>query len=189
MSSSYQRQLWLMLAPMLVGLVLLIVVPALLTLPVAFTNFDAISAPEWRGLGNFSEMLRDERFWGGMRASMLFVILSVPLRLLGALLLGLLLYRGGRGTPTFRAAVYLPTVVPDVAWALLWLYIFNPLFGPLNWLLRAFGVFGSGGDQPAGWLLDPTSAQLAIVVMLFWTLGEGFVFGQAFGKPAQNPAA
>ena len=161
-----------MLSPVLIGLTLLIIVPALMTIPVAFTRYDALTSPEWLALGNFREMFRDEMFYNGLRASFVYVLLAVPVRLLGALLLALLLNRPGRGMTLFRGAVYLPTVVPDIAYVLLWLYIFNPLFSPLNVFLPLFG--GQDG-APAGWLLDGTSAQVAIVIVLFWTLGEGFV--------------
>ena len=161
-----------MLSPVLIGLTLLIIIPALMTVPLAFTNYDALTSPDWVGLGNIREMLSDERFFNGLRASFVYVILAVPLRLLGALTFALLMHRPGRGMTFFRGAVYAPTVVPDIAYVLLWLYIFNPLFGPLNFLLP---LFGGGDAAPAGWLLGGTSAQIAIVIALFWTLGEGFV--------------
>jgi multiple sugar transport system permease protein len=93
----------------------------------------------------------------------------VPLRLIGALGIALLLQRRTRGAGPMRAAVVLPTVVPDVAWALAWLWILNPLYGPLNIALRAIGIEG-----PA-WMLDETGARFAIILMLSWQLGEGFV--------------
>jgi len=175
----YRFQLVLMLVPYLAGLALLYVVPALLAAGVAFTDFDALSPPRWIGLDNFRRMLQDDEFWNGLRASVVFVVLAVPLRVAGALGLALLLYRSCRGVTFARAAVYLPTVVPDVAYALLWLHIFNPLYGPLNGLMVLFtGSFDGtvpGSARPTGWLLDPTAAQIAVVVMLAWTIGEGFV--------------
>lgn len=168
-----------MLAPYLTGLVLLYVLPGLLAAAVAFTDFDALSPPRWIGLDNFRRMLQDDDFWNGLRASLVFVVLAVPLRVAGALGLALLLYRNYPGVTLARTAVYLPTIVPDVAYALLWLYIFNPLYGPLNGLLFLFtGTFDGtqlGRTGPSGWLLDPVAAQVAVVIMLAWTIGEGFV--------------
>ncbi len=65
--------------------------------------------------------------------------------------------------------VYLPTVIPDLAWALVWLWILNPIYGPLNQVLGWFGI-----DGPA-WMVDPASARLGIVLMMIWQLGEGFI--------------
>ncbi len=66
--------------------------------------------------------------------------LAVPLRVLGALVLALLLRERRRGVAIYRAAVYLPTVIPSVAYALIWTWIFNPIYGPLNQLLVAVGL-------------------------------------------------
>ena len=97
----------------------------------------------------------------------------MPLRLLGALGLALLLHRGFRGAGAHRTAVYLPTVVPDVAFALLWLFLVNPLYGPMNALLGAVGL-----PEPA-WLTTATGAMAAVVLMSCFTIGEGFVVALA----------
>jgi multiple sugar transport system permease protein len=178
---SRRVELGLMLAPYLAGLGLLTFLPLALTAAIAPTDYDALTPPRWTGGENFLRMLGDADFWNGLRASLVLVALLVPLRALGAFGLALLLRRPGRGIGSARAAVYVPTMVPDVAYALVWLYIFNPLFGPLNGLLGiAVGVEAAITGQPraegsVGWLLMQTPAQIAVVVMLFWTLGEGFV--------------
>jgi multiple sugar transport system permease protein len=93
----------------------------------------------------------------------------VPLRILGALGLALLLHRPRRGVSGYRAAVYVPTVIPDVAYALIWLWIFNPLFGPVNIALGALGL------PLPGWLADAGTAKFPFVVMSVFQIGEGFV--------------
>jgi multiple sugar transport system permease protein len=158
-----------MLAPYLVGLGGLVFVPAAVTLWLAFTEYDLLRAPDWIGLGNFRELWRDDVFWTALRNSLSFVAWAVPIRLAGALALGLLLYRGFRAVGTARTAVYLPTAVPDIAWALVWLWIFNPLYGPLNLTLDRLGA-----PSPA-WLSDPGSARWAVIIMTAFTLGEAFV--------------
>ncbi|MDQ3929905.1 MAG: sugar ABC transporter permease [Chloroflexota bacterium] len=166
---SYKRQLFILLLPYLLGLFGLVVLPALLSIPFAFTDYDALSPPEWIGLGNFREMSGDWLFWNGLSASLFFIAIAVPLRVLGAVLLAFLLQKSTRVNKFIRGIVYLPTIVPDVAYALLWLYIFNPLYGPLNWVLGALGIF------PGAWLLFPLPAKFAIVIMMLFPIGEGFV--------------
>jgi multiple sugar transport system permease protein len=165
----YKRQLWLMLLPYLLGVLGLVILPALLSVPFAFTDYDALTPPTFIGLENFAEMFADRHFWNGLSVSLFFIVLAVPLRVLGALLLAFLLHQKGSMNRVGRIAAYLPTVVPDVAFALLWLFIFNPLYGPLNWLLQVFGIW------PGAWLLWPDQARLAIVIMMLWPIGEGFV--------------
>lgn len=165
----YQRDLWVMLSPYLVGTLLLVALPASVTLYLAFHQYDALSKPLWFGTTNFNSMFRDDVFVISIRNSATFALLSVPFRLLGALLLALLLSQRRRGVGFYRVAVYLPTIIPDVAYALVWLWIFNPVYGPLNKALAIFGI-----DGPA-WLVNRESALLAIVIMSLFQIGEGFI--------------
>ena len=165
----YKRQLLILLIPYLLGLLVLVVLPALLSIPIAFTEYNALSPAEWIGLQNFQEMFSDDLFWNAVRISAFFIIVAVPLRVMGAVLLASLLYKRSRANSAARSIVYLPTIIPDVAYALLWLYIFNPLYGPLGWVLQIFGIYGGA------WLLFPNIAPYALVLMLLWPIGEGFV--------------
>lgn len=167
--ATYRLELGLMLAPFLVGTLLLIVVPALLTVLLAFTEYDAFSPPQWSGLQNFVTIFQRELFWIAVRNSLVYIALAAPLQLLGALILALLLYHQRYGVRQYRIAAFLPSVIPEVAYALIWLWLFNPLYGPLNQLLGWLGLPG-----PA-WLVDPDTALLALVVMSCFRLGEGML--------------
>jgi multiple sugar transport system permease protein len=168
-----QRGLLLMLSPYLFGAVVLVVGPALVTFALALYEYDLIRSPDFVGLANFRELWDDEIFRTALRNSLLFALFAVPLRLLGALGLALLLHNRYRGVAAYRTGASLPTIVPDVAYALLWLWILNPLYGPLNLALGALG-----GPTPE-WLTDPRDAQAAIVLMSLFQIGEGFVVALA----------
>jgi multiple sugar transport system permease protein len=168
-----RRGLALLLAPYLLGLALLVLVPALVTFGLALFEYDLITSPEWAGTANFRELWGDDIFRRSVRNSLMFIAAAVPLRLLGALLLALLLHPQFRGTSAYRTSAYLPTVVPDVAFALLWLWIINPLYGPLNLILGAVG-----GPTPQ-WLTDPHDARWAVVLMSLFQIGEGFIVALA----------
>jgi multiple sugar transport system permease protein len=168
-----RRELLLMLAPYLVGIGVLVVVPGAITFGLAFFEYDLIRSPRWIGIDNFRELWNDTVFGLAVRNSLYFILIAVPLRLLGALALALLLHRRFRAVGGYRAAAYLPTVVPDAAYALLWLWILNPLYGPLNLALRSLGA-------PAPeWLTDPRAAQAAIILMSLFQIGEGFLVALA----------
>jgi multiple sugar transport system permease protein len=177
----YSQQLLLMLAPYLVGVALLVALPALLALGMAFASYDALSPPAWNGFENFEETLANPLFWTAARNSLLYLALAAPLRLLAALALALLLGAWRPGFGIYRAAVYLPTVVPDVAYALVWLWVLNPFYGPLNLALGALGL-----PAPA-WLADPRTALLGIVLMSLFQIGEGLVvlLAALSGVPAE----
>lgn len=167
--AGYHRSLYLMLAPYLLGTVALVIIPIGYTLSLAFTAYDALSPPVWVGLANFESLAGDPLFATAVRNSLLFVALTIPLRLLLTLGLALLLNQRRRGVSIYRAAVYLPTIIPSVAYALTWLWILNPYYGPLNLLLGSLGV------PPIAWLADPATALPAIAFTAIFQIGEGFV--------------
>jgi multiple sugar transport system permease protein len=167
------RHLALMLAPYVLGVAVLIALPAVVTFALSLFEYDLIRSPRFLGLENFRELVDDEVFRISLRNSLMFMAFAVPMRLAGALALALLLHRRFRGVGAYRTAAYLPSVVPDVAYALLWLWIFNPLYGPLNLALQELG-----GPRPR-WLTDPQHAQWAIIVMSLFLIGEGFLVALA----------
>jgi ABC-type sugar transport system permease subunit len=163
------KRSFLLALPYLIGALLLVALPLLLALALSFFSYDGLSAPTWAGLNNFREALQEPLFPIAIVNSLTYVYLAVPLRLLAALGLALLFNRRRSGIGFYRAAVYLPTIIPEVAYALLWLWIFNPLYGPLNQLLRMLGL-----PAPA-WLVNPHTALPALVIMSLFTIGEAFV--------------
>ncbi|MBK9092206.1 MAG: sugar ABC transporter permease [Anaerolineae bacterium] len=167
--SAYETQARLFLIPFFLGSLILIVLPALITLGVAFTKYNAIQPPTWVGLNNFRALLASPLARLSLRISLQFIFLAVPLRLLGALLLALLLQQSGRLFGGLRAAVFLPTILPEGAYALIWLWILNPLYGPLNAVLHAVGL------PTPDWLLNPTTARMSLALMSLFTIGEGMV--------------
>lgn len=167
----FKTQLYIMLAPFLVGLVVLVAIPAVGSLFVAFYDYSPLRPTvfPWVGLKQFGDLFADPLFWTALGNSLTYTLVSVPLRMLGALGLALFLERRRRGIGGYRSAAYLPTIIPDVAYGLTWLWIFNPLFGPVSQLLKTFG----GGNQ--AWLLDPTGARSIVILMGVWQIGEGIV--------------
>jgi multiple sugar transport system permease protein len=158
-----------LLAPFLIGACVLILLPGLVMAGLAFTRYDALSSPVWAGVENFVAIFRREIFWIAMRNSLLFAALAAPLQVLGAFMLALLLYPSRPGVRHYRISAYLPSVIPDVAFALIWLWLLNPLYGPVNHFLGWVGL-----PQPA-WLADPDTALLSLVIMSCFRIGEGMI--------------
>lgn len=167
--TSFEGQTRWFILPFLLGSLLLIVLPALVTVGVSFTRYNAIQPPVWAGLDNFRTLFHSPLARLSLRSSLQFIFLAVPLRLLGALIMALLLEPAGRLFGWLRAAVYLPTVIPEGAFALIFLWILNPLYGPLN------AVLGGMGLPAPDWLLTPATARLSFVLMSLFTIGEGMV--------------
>ncbi len=165
---------WPLAAPYLLGSLLLVLVPLGLAAALAFTDYFGFRPPRFTGADNLVRLAGDRAFWDAVGISALVAVVVVPLRLALAVGAALLLSRRrGARTAVGRAAAYLPSVIPDAAWALLWLWILNPLYGPLPALLGALGV------PDPGFLTTPWGARLGLVMVMAFQVGEAFVVALA----------
>ena len=137
--------------------------------------------PEWIGLGNFERLLDQPAFWRSLGNTAVFVAIAVPLRMVAAIALALLLHRRTLGSEAARGIAYLPSVVPDVAYALLWLWLLNPLYGPIA------AAASSLGFTAPGWLTEPWAARVGIAVMGAFQVGEAFVVALAARRTVPEP--
>lgn len=153
---------YLCILPWLVGFVCFTAGPMLASLAMSFTNWQIISAPEWIGWGNFERLSKDPLFYQALYNTAYISFLSVPLQLVVSLLIALGLNQKLRGVNLFRTIFFLPSQMPLVASALLWLWIFNPDFGLANVMLGALGL------APLKWLFDPSLAKPSIVIITLW---------------------
>lgn len=162
------RALRWMLLPYAAGIAVLFVLPALMSFALAFFRYDALNPPRFAGALNFTLVRTDSLFSLSVANSLALVVLPVPLRVLGAFAAARLA-QSGRLRHLLRAAVFLPWAVPASAFALAWLWILNPLYGPLN---RVLSTLSLGAP---GWLSDAQWARPGIVLALLWLVGEGFL--------------
>jgi multiple sugar transport system permease protein len=167
--ATQQRQLAVLLSPYLIGALLLVLLPAGLAFGVSLFRYNALSAPFYRGLQNFRDLRLEPLLPVALSNSIFYIVTAVPLRILAALGLALLYLKPRRLTRLYRAIACLPSVIPDAAYALVWLWIFNPLYGPLNLALTALGL------SAPGWLTELTTAKPAFVLMALFQVAEGFV--------------
>jgi multiple sugar transport system permease protein len=157
---------YLCVAPWIVGFLAFTVGPMLYSLYISFTQWNMLTPPEWAGLSNYVRMLtNDPDFYQALKVTVVYSITSVPLRLAVALFLAILLNEATKGVSFFRTAFYLPAVVASVAAAVLWRWILNPRFGPVNGFL---GLLGLEGPK---WFNDPQWAMWGLVIMSAWSVG------------------
>jgi multiple sugar transport system permease protein len=104
----------------------------------------------------------DFTFWHSLRVTLVLVGLYVPVSIAGSLFLAILANREGRGMRTFRAAFFLPSMIPMVAAVMLWLWIFSPRFGLLNYYLRSLGL------PTSEWIASPGTVTLSVIIFLLW---------------------
>jgi multiple sugar transport system permease protein len=160
---------WLFISPAVLGFLIWTAGPMVASLALSLSKWDLIRPPRFVGLANFGRMLADDLFWQSLRVTLYYTVFHVPLALIVALGIALLLNAEARGRSIFRTLYYLPTIVPAVATAVMWVWIFNSEFGLLNTALRAIGL------PKILWLQDPRWAMPAIITMSLWSTGATMV--------------
>jgi multiple sugar transport system permease protein len=153
---------YICILPWLVGFICFTAGPMLGSLAMSFTSWEMITPPVWIGLGNYQHLLADPLFYQALSNTAYISFLAVPLQLFLALLVALGLNQRLRGVNIYRTVFFLPSQMPLVASALLWLWIFNPDFGLANAVLQLAGL------PPLGWLFDLNLAKPSIVLITLW---------------------
>jgi len=159
---------YLFISPWLLAFFLFTFVPMIISLGLAFTNYDTLSQTgEFIGLGNFERMFfEDRRYWNSVKATVTYVSFSVPLRLAVALLVAMLLNSDRRGVYFYRAAYYIPSMIGgSVAVAVLWKQLFGA-DGLVNAVLAIFGI------EAIRWLGHPDYAIWTLIILAAWQFGS-----------------
>jgi len=157
---------YVFVGPWIIGFLVFTLGPVVASFGLSFMDYELISAPTWRGLRNYGELLtRDRLFRLSLYNTLYYTLFSVPLGITVAFLLALLLNVQLPGMNLYRTVFYLPAVTAGVAVSLLWMWLFNSRFGLINFLLRWIGLPGPG------WLVDPTWAKPAFILMSVWGVG------------------
>jgi raffinose/stachyose/melibiose transport system permease protein len=139
--------------------------PILDTLRFSFYEWDGISTPRFTGLGNYLRLLEDQVFHIALRNNLLFIAFYTLFPIAFALFLtALMTRRRFRGLSFFRAGLFIPYVMSMVVVGVVWRWIYNPAFGPLNQLLQALGL----GFLARPWLGDFELALPAVGVVGTW---------------------
>lgn len=160
---------YLFIMPFILGFLFWLFIPALTAIWLTFTDWNMIRAPRYVGLDNILQLGKDKLFWQALKVTTVYTLISVPVGLVVSFLLALLLNTKVRGIAFFRTVYYLPSIVPAVASAVLWAWIFNTDFGLANVVLNAVGL------PKIQWLQDPDWSLPALIVMSLWGLGAGMV--------------
>jgi multiple sugar transport system permease protein len=158
---------YLFIAPWVVGFLCLTLGPMLTSLYLSFHKFN-LATMDFVGTENYRRLFfEDPLFWKSLWVTIRYAIFSVPLGIMASLGIALLLNTQIKGIPIFRTFFYLPSLVPAVASAVLWGWIFNAENGILNLVLRTFGF---GVPQ---WLQDEKWTLPAFILMSLWGAGGG----------------
>ncbi|HXG35990.1 MAG TPA: sugar ABC transporter permease [Dehalococcoidia bacterium] len=161
------RDGYIMILPWIIGFLLFTAGPMIFSLIMSFTEWGGLSAPRWIGLDNYRTLFSEKLIGIALYNTAFYTLLSVPLHVLGALLISLAMNMKLRGIRWYRTVYYLPAITPAVASTLLWILIFQPQFGVANWLLNLLHL------PRQSWLLDPNLSKPTLIIMSLWSVGGG----------------
>ena len=125
----------------------------------------------WVGLDNYRELIHDSLFWKALQHNVIWVIVGTIAPMVIGMLLAMLLWTRPKGFILFRTVYFMPQVLSSVVIALIWSWVYNPIFGILNKSLDSIGL----ESWSRGWLGDTTYALYAVLGAAIWA-EIGFVF-------------
>ena len=186
------------LLPNLLGFLVFTSLPVLASLALSFFQWDLFSAPQFVGMQNYSRLLgfqagrpNDPDFWY-YAFNTGFLLLIIPVNILGSLFLAVVLNQKLRGIVVFRTIYFMPSIVAGVATYLLWRWLYNPDYGLFNtliahclpgWLNAAITkvcavlgqvLMGHPLEWPPNWLASVGWAKPALMFMGFWSVVGGY---------------
>ena len=154
---------YLFVAPLFILLAAIVVLPLGEALWTSLLRIRGLSS-SFVGLGNYRRAFDDPDFWNALRVSLGFTVLSVGLHLFLGFGLAMLLQGAGRLRGVLRLAFLVPWMIAPAIGATLWLWLLDPQFGVVNYLLLAVGIIRT----PQAWLGEPGLAFFSVVAADVW---------------------
>lgn len=150
------------LLPSLLGLLLVRVFPMIAALGIGFTDWQLISPPRWVGLANYIDLFSRPEFWQALLHTLTYIAGYVPTVMTLGFVAALAMNVPRRGLSVHRVAFFAPVVSSWVAVSIIWKWLLNPVYGPVNQFIGWLGLC-----QP-GWMLDPSWAMPSVIIASVW---------------------
>lgn len=155
------------ISPWIIGFIGFTAYPLLHSLYLSFSKSNIFGGSEWVGLDNYIRLFtKDIEFWKSVRITLLYALLSMPIGVIGALLLAILLNNQIKGIGAFRTIYFMPAVLPEVAVALLWRWMFNSESGVINHAISP--ILRLTGSPAPDWFGDADYVLIAFIIMSVW---------------------
>lgn len=157
---------YLFVLPAVIGFSIFILLPMVFSLVISFTDFNifkGISGTVFLGLDNYIRLIHDPIFWKSLFNNIIFIVVTVPIQIILALIVAYFLNDKLYGCKFFRVFSFLPYVSNIVAVSFIWMALFNPSQGVINQVLMHLGI-----SNPPGWLTSFHSALPAVMIVSIW---------------------
>jgi len=153
------------IAPWIIGFFAFTLYPIFYSLYMSFTKYSGIGDATFIGISNYQSLASDPLFWKSLYNTLYYTALAVPVGVVVAIVLALLMNQEVREVALYRAAFYLPSILPLFALTFIFIVLLNPRFGLINFLLGLVGV------PTINWLGDAHWTKIAVVILA--QLGAG----------------
>jgi multiple sugar transport system permease protein len=161
---------YLFVAPWLIGFLIFTIGPVIASFVLSLADYSIVTPPLFKGFANYRDLFLDDRLFGrSLYNTLYYVVFFVPLQITLSLGLALLLNQKVQGIAIYRTLFYIPSIVPIVANSILWIWILQPQWGLLNFLLSLVGIKG-----PL-WLSSVAWAKPALIMMSLWGSGGAMI--------------
>ena len=155
----------LFISPWIIGFLAFVLYPLLYSLIISFTRYSGVNPPVWLGIENYTRLFTDPIVWQSIYNTLFYTLLAVPIGIVVAILLALAMNSAVREVAIYRAALYIPSILPIFALSFIFIVLVNPQYGLVNSVMNMFGA------PTTNYLGDPTSAKIVIVALA--QLGAG----------------
>jgi len=156
---------YLFIGPVLLGLLFWVLGPMVLSFYYSFTNYNVLTPPRLVGLANYRTLLSDPVFLHSFKITLLFAAISVPGSLVLGLGMALLLNTGSRTMRFYRTVFYIPAVIPVVAGTELWGTMMSASnFGIINYILMQLHII----SHPYTFFSSSSTAFISLLILTFW---------------------
>lgn len=164
-NKKYNEWMWgyLLIAPTMMGLVLLNVIPLIQTFILSFQKTGDFGATTYVGLENYKRLLTDPAILQATGNTLKYAIIVVPMTVIMSLVVAVLLNKNIKGKGFYRTLYFLPMIAAPAAIAMVWKWLFNSEFGLINYLLSFIGIEGPQ------WVSDPNFALISIAIVGIWS--------------------
>jgi multiple sugar transport system permease protein len=153
---------WAFVTPAFILITVFALIPIGWSLILSFQKSNLIAPAQYVGLANYKALANDPQFRSAIGHTVVYTALFVPISVVGALGLAVALNRKIRGIRFYRLAVFVPLVTSTVATGIVFLWLLDPTFGLLNYVLHLLGL------PQQQFLQDPNQAIYCIVAMTVW---------------------
>lgn len=155
---------FLFLAPFLLVYAVFNLYPMIQGFIISFFKWNITSSKVFVGLANYQALFKDDVFWKALTNTLLYVLVSTPIFMAGALVLALIVdHRALKGRTFVRSAYFLPNILAVSITAMIWLNMLKPYTGLMNAVTHTLGV-----EKEIFWLSDPGLVWPSIILVTFW---------------------